>query len=69
MAKDFVLKGKKLKYAKDGDLPTIRVSAKAYNALVDMANESCLAISSIASQAVLYAQEHLRYDRSGEGSE
>lgn len=69
VTKDFVLKGKKLKYANDGDLPTIRVSSKAYNALVNMANESCLSISSIASQAVLYAQEHLRYDRSGEGNE
>lgn len=60
---DFVLQGKKMEYAAVGERPTIRVTADAYNALVDMANESGLAIASIASQAIIYAQEHLRYER------
>lgn len=63
--KDFVLKAKRLKYAKDGDLPTIRVNIESYNALVDMVNESGLSIKEVASQAIMYANEHLRYDRTG----
>lgn len=65
MSDDFILTGKNLKYAKDGDLPTIRISKEAYNILVDMANESGLSISKVASKAVMYANEHLRYERKG----
>ena len=65
MADDFILVGKTLKYAKEGELPTIRVSREAYNALVDMANESGLSISKVASQAVIYANDHLKYERKG----
>ena len=65
MSKDFILVGKKMKYAKEGELPVIRVSREAYNALVDMANESGMPISKIASQAVMYANEHLKYERKG----
>lgn len=65
MADEFILVGKTLKYAKEGDQPTIRVSAEAYNALVDMANESGLYISKVASQAVIYANDHLKYERKG----
>lgn len=63
MSDEFILTGKKLKYAKDGDLPTIRISKDAYNALVDMVNESGLSIKEVASKAVMYANEHLRYER------
>lgn len=62
---DFVLQAKKLKYANDGDLPTIRVKCDAYNALVDMVNESGLSIKEVASQAIIYAYERLRYDNAG----
>ena len=65
MAKDFVLVGKKLKYAKDDQVTVIRVSRDAYNILVDMANESGLPISKIATQAVMYANDHLKYERKG----
>ena len=63
--KDFVLKAERMRYAKDRERPTIRVSVEAYNALVDMVNESGLALSKVASQAIMYANDHLRYDRSG----
>ena len=65
MAKDFVLVGKKMKYAKEDQITVVRVSHEAYNLLVDMANESGLPISKIATQAVLYANEHLKYERKG----
>ena len=65
MSKDFVLVGKKLKYSKKDKVTVVRVSHEAYNLLVDMANESGLPMSKIATQAVLYANEHLKYERKG----
>lgn len=55
--KGFVLKGKKFAYKSKQNVEsvTIRVTPEAYNALVDMANESTLSIRNIASQAILFA--------------
>lgn len=66
MSDDFVLIGKKLPYAdSDKRNSVIRVDKEVYNVLVDMANESGLPISKVASQAVMYAYDHLRYERKG----
>lgn len=40
---------------------TVRVSKDAYNTLVDMANESTMSMSQIASKAIMFAFEHLEY--------
>ena len=63
--KGFVLKGKKFSYKSKQNVEsvTIRVTPEAYNALVDMANESTLSIRNIASQAILFAYENLVIDR------
>lgn len=63
--KDFVLKAKRVRYAKDKERPTVRVSVEAYNTLVDMVNESGLTMAKVVSQTIMYANEHLRYDRTG----
>lgn len=39
----------------------VRVSKDAYNTLVDMANESTMSMSQIASKAIMFAFEHLEY--------
>lgn len=61
----FVLKGKKLAHKhKDSTGQTvIRISTESYNTLVDMANESILPISTIASKAIMFAFENLEIDR------
>ena len=63
--KGFVLKGKKFSYKSKQNVEsvTIRVTPEAYNALVDMANESTLSIRNIASQAILFAYGNLVIDR------
>ena len=63
--KGFVLKGKKFSYKSKQNVEsvTISVTPGAYNALVDMANESTLSIRNIASQAILFAYENLVIDR------
>lgn len=60
---NFVLAGKKLEHLKPGAQPVIRISVSAYNALVDMANESVLSRQEVASKAILFAQEHVVYER------
>ena len=40
----------------------VRVSAEAYNALIDMANESTHSMVYIASKAILFAQDNISYE-------
>lgn len=62
----FVLKGKKLHQTTDSTRTVVRVSQEAYNTLVEMANDSVLPMSKIASQAIMFAYDHLEYDRGEE---
>ena len=59
----FILKGNRLKYLDKGEQPIIRISADAYNVLVDMANESGLSIGKVASKAIMYANKNVFYER------
>lgn len=62
MAKDrFVLAPIKREYTDNKKGETVRVSKDAYNTLVDMANESTMSMSQIASKAIMFAFEHLEY--------
>ncbi len=55
--------GRNLLPAKTNDRPVIRVSADAYNAIVEIGNESTLSIKEIASILILEASKHVVYDR------
>lgn len=57
----FKLKRRKLEHS-NGERNTVRLTNEAYNVLVDMANESTISMSKIASKAVMYAYEHLEYE-------
>lgn len=57
----FVLTPLKREYTENKKGETVRVSKDAYNTLVDMANESTMSMSQIASKAVMFAFEHLEY--------
>lgn len=63
MKKDkFILTPKKRLYTDNPKGEVVRVSKEAYNAVVEMANESTMSMSSIVSKAILFAQEHLSYE-------
>lgn len=57
----FVLTPLKRTYTENKKGETVRVSKDAYNTLVDMANESTMSMSQIASKAIMFAYEHLEY--------
>ena len=61
----FILTRRKMSYCNSDSRPAIRVSKDAYNTLVDMVNESDMAMSQIASQAILYAYDHLEFEERG----
>lgn len=62
MSKDkFLLAPIKREYTDNKKGETVRVSKDAYNTLVDMANESVMSLSQIASKAIMFAYEHLEY--------
>lgn len=57
----FVLTPLKRTYTENKKGETVRVSKDAYNILVDMANESTMSMSQIASKSIMFAFEHLEY--------
>ncbi|MBO5372142.1 MAG: hypothetical protein J6A75_05410 [Lachnospiraceae bacterium] len=58
--KKFVLTPKKRTYTKARSEP-VRIHKDSYNTLVDMANESTMSMSEIASKAIMFAYEHLSF--------
>lgn len=57
----FILTPIKRTHTENKKVETVRVSKDAYNTLVDMANESTMNMSQIASKAIMFAFEHLEY--------
>ena len=55
--------GRRFLPVQTNDRPVIRVSADAYNAIVEIGNESTLSIKEIASILILEASKHVVYDR------
>lgn len=56
----FHLKGKR-KQRTDKSMP-VKLTAEAYNALIEMFNDSGIPLKLIASQAILFAAENAVYD-------
>lgn len=56
----FRLKGKRKQHA-DKSMP-VKLTAEAYNALIEMFNDSGIPLKLIASQAILFAAENAVYD-------
>lgn len=52
----------KKKHFTDKKYEVVRISGDAYNALIDMANESTFSMMHIASKAILFAQENVSYE-------
>lgn len=47
----------------DKDNPVVKVSADAYNALVEIYNESTISMKEIASLLILEGSKHVVYDK------
>jgi len=62
----FILEAKKKEYASNSRDTLVRLNMEAYNTLVDMANDSVMPMSQIASKAIMYANKHLAYEESEE---
>lgn len=55
------IKAKKKKYKTKN--PVVKISADAYNTLVDICNESSMSIGQIASEIILQSVDRIVYDR------
>lgn len=62
MKETFKIPPRKKKYSNCSNGEVIRISADAYNVLVEMTGESTLPISKIASMAIIYAYENLEFE-------
>lgn len=54
---------KKKQATTDADRNVVRVSAEAYNALVEIYNESTISMKDIASLLILEGSKHVVYDK------
>ena len=55
--------GRKKRPATDKDNPVVKVSPDAYNALVEIYNESTISMKDIASLLILEGSKHVVYDK------
>lgn len=53
----------KKQHATDKDNPSMKVSPDAYNALVEIYNESTLSMKDIASLLIIEGSKHVVYDK------
>lgn len=54
---------RKKRPATDKDTPVVKVSPDAYNALVEIYNESTISMKDIASLLILEGSKHVVYDK------
>lgn len=55
--------GRKKQPATEKDNPVVKVSTEAYNALVEIYNESTISMKEIASLLILEGSKHVVYDK------
>lgn len=55
--------GRKKQPATEKDNPVVKVSTEAYNALVEIYNESTISMKDIASLLILEGSKHVVYDK------
>ena len=57
------LPGKKRSHLLPGQQPVVRRSVEAYNILVDIANETPLSISKVATEIIIQAKDSIEFDK------
>ncbi len=60
-----VIPGKTLQHLRPGQIGMVKLTPKAYNLIVDLANESSMTLSNIASEIIIQAVEKnlIEFDR------
>lgn len=61
--KEIHLPGRKLEKLKPGQQPVVRLTPEAYDALMEIVNESCLSVKMVISEIILQVKDHIVYDR------
>lgn len=60
------LPGRKLDRLRPGQQPVIRLTPEAYDALMEITNESSLSVKMVASEIILQSRDCIVYDREKE---
>jgi hypothetical protein len=60
---EICIQARKKQPATDKDNPVVKVSSEAYNALVEIYNESTLSMKDIASLLIVEGSKHVVYDK------
>lgn len=55
--------GRNLEKLKPGQQPVIRLTPEAYDALMEIVNESSLSVKMVASEIILQSRENIVFDR------
>lgn len=58
--------GRKLEKLKPGQQPVIRLTPEAYDALMEITNESSLSVKIVASEIILQSRDCIVFDRAKE---
>lgn len=58
--------GRKLEKLKPGQQPVIRLTPEAYDALMEITNESSLSVKMVASEIILQSRDCIVFDRAKE---
>ena len=61
--KEIHIPGRRLEKLKPGQQPVIRLTPEAYDALMEITNESCLSMKLVASEIILQSRDIITYDR------
>ena len=57
--------GRKMQKLQPGQQPVIRLTPEAYDALMEIVNESSLSTKHVASEIILQSRGLIEYDRAG----
>lgn len=60
------ISGRKMQKLQPGQQPVIRLTPEAYDALMEIVNESSLSVKMVASEIILQSKDLIEYDRGKE---
>jgi len=63
MDKKIHIPGRKMQKLQPGQQPVIRLTPEAYDALMEIVNESSLSTKLVASEIILQSRDLIEYDR------
>lgn len=62
-SKEIHIPGRRLEKLKPGQQPVIRLTPEAYDALMEITNESSLSMKLVASEIIMQSRDCIVYDR------